>query len=76
MDDAVLIYIFLWTQTFAAIEMFTGSVLDARTIQDNINNPRNVLNLQSDAHDSMDKYLAWGIEASDQVNKQYLLVIK
>ena len=46
----------------AAIEMFTGSALDTQTILDDINHPRK-LNLQSDAHDSMDKRLAWGIEA-------------
>jgi len=51
------------TQTHAAIEMFTGSALNAQTILDNINPPRNALNLQNDAHDSMDKHLTWGIEA-------------
>ncbi|KAF8343254.1 hypothetical protein F5887DRAFT_974072 [Amanita rubescens] len=51
------------TQIYAAIEMFTGFVLDAQTIQDNINHPCNALNLESNAHDSMDKHLAWGIEA-------------
>ena len=50
-------------QTHAAIEMFTGSALNAQTIHDNINHPRNALNLQGDADDSMDKHLAWGIEA-------------
>ncbi|KAF8731166.1 hypothetical protein AX14_005065 [Amanita brunnescens Koide BX004] len=50
-------------QTFAAIEMFTGGVLDAHTIQDNINHPCNALNLESNAHEFMNKYLAWGIEA-------------
>jgi len=63
LDDAFLIYIFLQTQTHAAIEMFTGSALDGKTIHDNINHPRNALNLESNAHDSMDKSLAWGIEA-------------
>ena len=43
--------------------MFTGSILDAQTIQDSINHPRNALNLESNAHEFMDKYLAWGIEA-------------
>ena len=43
--------------------MFTGSVLGTQTIQDNINHPRNALNLESNAHELMDKYLAWGIEA-------------
>ena len=43
--------------------MFTSSTLDAQTIHDSINHPRNALNLQTDAHDSMDKHMAWGIEA-------------
>ena len=43
--------------------MFTGSTLDAQTIHDSIIHPRNALNLQTDAHDSMDKHMAWGIEA-------------
>ena len=43
--------------------MFTGSGLDAQTIHDNINHPCNALNLESNAHDSMNKHLAWGIEA-------------
>jgi len=51
------------TQTLAAIEMFTGPVLNAQIIQDNINHPSNALNLESNAHELMDKYLAWGIEA-------------
>ena len=56
---------------YAAIEMFTGSVLDAKTIQDSINDPCNVLNLEKNTHNSMDKFLAWGIEAissGDQVS--------
>jgi hypothetical protein len=63
LDDGFLIYIFLQTQTHAAIEMFTGSALDAQTIHNNINHPPNALNLESNAHDSMRKSLAWGIEA-------------
>ena len=43
--------------------MFTGSVLDAQTIQDHLNHPRNAMNLERNAHELMDKYLAWGIEA-------------
>jgi hypothetical protein len=43
--------------------MFTGHLLDAQTINDNINHPCNALNIQSNAHDAMDKCLAWGIEA-------------
>ena len=44
--------------------------MDAETIQNHLNHPRNALNLQSDAHDIMDKYMGWGIEAipsDDQV---------
>ncbi len=57
--------------------MFTGSVLDAQTIQDNINHPCNALNLETNAHDSMDKHLAWGIEAissGSQVSSCFVLV--
>jgi hypothetical protein len=44
--------------------------VDADFVQKYINNPRNALNLQNDAHDSMDKRMAWGIEAifSDRVS--------
>ena len=44
--------------------------MDAQTLHDNINDPCNALNLQSDTHDSMDKFRAWGIEvifSGDQV---------
>ncbi|KAF8338494.1 hypothetical protein F5887DRAFT_983104 [Amanita rubescens] len=66
------------TQTHAAIEMFTGSALDAQTIHDNINHPRNALNLETNAHDSMDKHLAWGIEAisSGGQYKYYYRVVR
>jgi len=43
--------------------MFTGKNLSAETIQNFINNPVNAINIASDAHHSMDKKLAWGIEA-------------
>jgi hypothetical protein len=43
--------------------MFTGRHLDAATIQQYINSPKNAMNLHSDTHDSMDKRLAWGIQA-------------
>ena len=39
-------------------------------MQNNINDPCNTLNLETNTHDSMDKFLAWGIEAissGDQV---------
>jgi len=47
----------------SAIEMFTGQQVTANFIGQFINNPVNAINLQCDAHDSMDKELAWGIEA-------------
>jgi hypothetical protein len=37
--------------------------LKAEDVQQYINNPCNALNIQNDAHDSMDKHMAWGIEA-------------
>lgn len=46
-----------------AIEMFTGREVSADIIRLFINNPANAINIQADAHDSMDKRLAWGIEA-------------
>jgi hypothetical protein len=45
-----------------AIEMFTGNEVTADIIR-RINNPANAMNLESNAHDSMDKKLAWSIEA-------------
>jgi hypothetical protein len=46
-----------------AIEMFTGKQVSADTIRRFINHPANAINLESNAHSSMDKRLAWGIEA-------------
>jgi hypothetical protein len=43
--------------------MFTGKEVSAEIIQYFINHPANAINIQSDAHFSMDKRLAWGIEA-------------
>jgi hypothetical protein len=43
--------------------MFTGNEVKAEFVIQFINNPANAINLQSDAHHSMDKSLAWGIEA-------------
>ncbi|KAI6117319.1 hypothetical protein EDD17DRAFT_1881031 [Pisolithus thermaeus] len=51
------------TRTFSAIETFSGFALDAEAIQNHLNHPRNVLNLESNAHDMMDKHMGWGIEA-------------
>jgi hypothetical protein len=59
------------SQTHRAIETFTGTLLKAEDVQQYVNHPCNALNLQTDAHDSMDKHLAWGIEAKlcdDQVS--------
>ena len=49
--------------THTAIEMFTGKELGAELIQRFINSPANAINLEWNAHVSMDKKLAWGIEA-------------
>jgi hypothetical protein len=46
-----------------AIEMFTGKEVSAEIIQHFINHPANAINIQYDAHQAMDKRLAWGIEA-------------
>jgi len=43
--------------------MFTGNMVTAQFIRDFVNTPANAINIQTDAHDSMDKRLAWGIEA-------------
>ena len=46
-------------------------------MQNNINDPCNTLNLETNTHDSMDKFLAWGIEAissGDQVRFFFGLV--
>jgi len=58
------------SQTHCAIETFTGTTLKAEDVQQYVNHPCNALNLETNAHDSMDKHLAWGIEAKlcdDQV---------
>lgn len=52
-----------------AIEMFTGEEVKAECIQEFINNPANAINLEYNAHHSMDKSLAWGIEAKLVENK-------
>jgi len=44
------------------IERFTGCTITAKEIQDNINDPRNAFNVESNAHDYYDN-LSWGIEA-------------
>ena len=43
--------------------MFTGIPVDAAEIQPLINHPSNAINLESNAHQSMNRHLAWGIEA-------------
>ncbi|KAF8331973.1 uncharacterized protein EI90DRAFT_3123066 [Cantharellus anzutake] len=52
------------TDAHAAIETFTGQTLNAELIQQLVNHPANAINIQTDAHDSMDQKLAWGIEAN------------
>ena len=44
------------------LESFTGGRVTAEHIIDNINHPRNAINLQSDAYLDFDN-LGWGIEA-------------
>jgi hypothetical protein len=46
-----------------AIEMFTGKQLKAEIVEGFIKNPANAINLQFDAHYSMERDIAWGIEA-------------
>ncbi|KAI6140916.1 hypothetical protein EDD17DRAFT_1769929 [Pisolithus thermaeus] len=66
------------TQTFPAIETFSGFALDAETIQNHLNHPRSALNLESNAHDIMDKHTGWGIEAiySDDQWKYYYRIVR
>jgi len=52
-----------------AIEMFTGKIVTTELVVELINHPANALNIQTDAHDAMDKNLAWGIEARMDNNK-------
>ncbi|KAH9992252.1 hypothetical protein BJV74DRAFT_404162 [Russula compacta] len=61
-----------------AIEMFTGNTVSAENVTSFINHPVNALNLQSDAHDSMNKKLAWGIEARSENNemKYYIRFVR
>ncbi|KAI9512094.1 hypothetical protein F5148DRAFT_1146398 [Russula earlei] len=58
------------THSYQAIETFTGTILKAEDVHQLINHPANAINIQNDAHDSMDKFLAWGIEAT-LVNDQW-----
>jgi hypothetical protein len=46
-----------------AIEMFTGNAVTADMVLEFINNPTNAINLEANAHEAMNKRLAWGIEA-------------
>jgi len=43
--------------------MFTGKEVSADIIHHLINQPANAINIEINAHISMDKELAWGIEA-------------
>ncbi|KAI6117317.1 hypothetical protein EV401DRAFT_1969758, partial [Pisolithus croceorrhizus] len=62
----------------ATIETFSGFALDAETIQNHLNHPRSALNLESNAHDIMDKHTGWGIEAiySDDQWKYYYRIVR
>lgn len=53
----------------SAIEMFTGNKVSADTIHQFINHPANAINMHGDPHISMDKSLAWGIEARSVDNE-------
>jgi hypothetical protein len=48
-----------------AIERFTGCQITAEHVSANINDPRNVFNVQADAHEFYDN-LSWGIKAQIQ----------
>jgi len=52
------------TQTHRAIETVTGNLVTAEIVHQFIKDPRNALNIETNAHDSLDKFLAWGIEAN------------
>ena len=49
--------------------MFTGKIVKADEIQPLINHPMNAINLEHNAHVSMDHSLAWGIEAKSVNNE-------
>ena len=53
----------------AAIEMFTGNEVRAAEIQHLINHPANAVNMNYDSYTSLDKVLAWGIEARSVDNE-------
>jgi hypothetical protein len=60
-----------------AIERFTGHALRAEDVKQLIDSPSNVINVQTDAKQSMNLKLAWGIEArlvSNEVRVVGLLV--
>ena len=50
-------------EVLGAIETFTGQKLRADTVQQFINHPASAMNIERNAHESMDNKLAWGIEA-------------
>jgi hypothetical protein len=56
-----------------AIEIFTGKELKEEEIQPLINNPANVMNLNGDAHESLDQHSSWGIEAI-QINNEVRVI--
>ncbi|KAI9510124.1 hypothetical protein F5148DRAFT_1374740 [Russula earlei] len=58
------------THSHQAIETFTGTILKAEDVHELINHPANAINIENNAHDPMDKFLAWGIEAT-LVNDQW-----
>jgi len=64
--------------THQAIEMFTGKIVTAELVAELINHPANAINIETNAHDAMDKNLAWGIEArmDDNKWKYYFRVVR
>ena len=52
------------TETHKAIESFTGMDINSQTILKFVNQPKNSLLLQHDAHTALDNLSSWGIEAS------------
>jgi len=58
----------------SAIEMFTRLEVKKEEILPLINHPGNAINIQTDAHMSMDHYLAWGIEARPSVNNEVRVI--
>ena len=59
-----------------AIEMFTDNEVGAKEVESFINHPINAIVIQHDARTSMNKHLAWGIEARLDNNLNEVRVIR